>query len=75
MYVQHLLEHTPRRVAAYPKVMVHKTNVVHACHHTRHEWMERRKRKPIVLEELVELQLDLKFIAPDTVVDGDMWKQ
>ena len=37
---------------------------MHASHHTGHEWVERRKRKRIVLEELVELQPDLKFIKP-----------
>ena len=43
MYIQHLRGRTPRQVAAYPKVTVHKTNFVHASHHTRHEWVERRK--------------------------------
>ena len=37
VYVQHLLERTPRQVAAYPKVTVHETNFVNASHHTRHE--------------------------------------
>ena len=75
VYVQHLLGRTPRRVAAYPKVMVHKANHVHASHHTRHEWVERRKRKRVILEELVELQPDLKFMAPNRAVDGDIWRQ
>ena len=65
VYVQHLLGHTPSRVSPYPKVTVHKTNHVHASHHTGHEWVERRKRKRVILEELVELQPDLKFFAPD----------
>ena len=75
VYVWHILGCTPRRVAAYPKVTVHKTNHVHASHHTRHEWVERRKRKQVILEELVELQPDLKFMALDGAVDGDVWKQ
>ena len=65
VYVQHLLGRTPGRVSAYPKVTVHKTNHVHASHHTGHEWVERRKWKRVILEELVELQCDLKFFASD----------
>ena len=75
VYVQHLLGRTPGRVTAYPKVTVHKANHVHASHHTGHEWMERRKRERVILEELVELQPDLKFMAHDEVVDGDVWRQ
>ena len=71
VYVQHLLGRTPGRRSAYPKVTVHKTTLVHSSHHTGHEWVERRKRKRIVLEELVELQPDLKFIKLDGSVDGD----
>ena len=72
VYVHHLLGRTPRRVAAYPKVTVHKANHVLASHHTGHEWVERRKRKRVILEELVELQPNLKFMAPDGAVDGDV---
>ena len=54
---------------------MHKTNHVHASHHTRHEWVERRKWKRVILEELVELQPDLKFMAPGGAVDSDVWRQ
>ena len=54
---------------------MHKANHVHASHHTRHEWVERRKQKWVILEELVELQPDLKFMAPDGAMDGDVWRQ
>ena len=54
---------------------MNKTNHVHASHHTRHEWVERRKRKRVILEELVELQPNLKFMAPDGTVDGEVWRQ
>ena len=74
VYVQHLLGRTPDRMSAYPKVTVHKTALVHASHHTGHEWVERRKRKQVVMEELVELQPDLKFIRADVSVDGDEWR-
>ena len=74
VYVHHLPEHTPRRVAAYPKVTVHKANHVHASDHTGHEWVERRKQKRVILEELVELQPDLKFMASDGALEGDAWR-
>ena len=53
---------------------MHKTNLLHASHLTGHEWVKRRKRKWVVLEELVELQPDLKFIKPDGSVDDKKWK-
>ena len=37
--------------------------------------MEKKKRKRVVLEVLVELQLDLKFIKPDGFVDCKKWKK
>ena len=41
---------------------MHKTILLQASHHTRHEWVERRKRKQVVLEELVKLQLNLSSL-------------
>ena len=73
-YVQHLLGRTPRRTLLYPKVTVHKTIHVHASHHTGHEWVEQRKRKKVVLEELEGLQDDLSFFKGDGSVDGDNWR-
>ena len=54
---------------------MHMTIHVHASHHIGHEWVEKRKLKGIVLEELVELKPDLKFIAPNGTVDGDIWRE
>ena len=70
-YVQHLLGRTPGHTLLYPKVTVHKTIHVHAFHHTGHEWVERRKKKKVVLEELEGLQDDLSFFKGDGSVDGD----
>ena len=75
VYVQHLLGCTPGRRSTYPKVTVHKMTLVHASHHIGNEWVERRKRKWIVLEELVELQPGLKFIKPDGSDDDDEWRK
>ena len=75
VYVQHLLGCTPSRQSSYLKVTVHKPALLHASHHTGHEWVERRKWKRVVLEELMELQLDLKFIKSDGSVDGEEWRK
>ena len=73
-YVQHLLGRTPGRTLPYPKVTVHKTIHIHASRHTGHEWVERRKRKKVVLEELEGLQDDLSFFKGDGSMDGYKWR-
>ena len=75
VYVQHLLGRTPGRQSSYPKVTVHKPALLHASHYTGHEWVERRKRKRVVPEELMELQPDLKFIKSNGSVDGKEWRK
>ena len=75
VYVQHLLGRTPGRQSSYPKVTVHKPALLHASHHTGHEWVERKKWKRVVMEELMELQPDLKFIKSDGSVDGEEWRK
>ena len=70
VYVPHLLGCTPSRRARYPKVSVHKTTLLQESHHTGHGWVERRKRKQVVLEELVELQPNLKFIRSNGSVNA-----
>ena len=54
---------------------MHKTTLLHASHHIGHKWVERTKRKQVVLEKLVELQPDLKFIKSDGSVDSEKWKK
>ena len=54
---------------------MHKMSLVHASQHTRHEWVKRRKCKQVVFGELVELKPNLKFMAPNRLVDGDVWRQ
>ena len=74
IYIQHLLGRVLGPVVAFSKVMVHNTNLVHASHHTRHKWVERRKWKQVVPEVLVKLQLDLKFMALDRAEEGFVWR-
>ena len=54
---------------------MYKMALVHASHDIGHEWVERMKWKHVVLGELVELQLNLKFIRADGFVDGYKWRE
>ena len=47
--VVHLLGQTPRRVVQYPKVIVHKIQSVLPFTYATSDWLERRKRKIIVI--------------------------
>jgi hypothetical protein len=49
VFMQHLLGKTPGRSYSYPKVTVHKTLKLHNSHYFAVEWVERRKKKMIVL--------------------------
>ena len=76
VYVQHLLGRTPEWKEPFPKVTVFKTMNVHPSHHTGHEWVERRKRKRIIVEEIVDIKKDLKILlSSDGSIDGEEWKK
>ena len=49
VFVQHLLGKTPDQKYLYPKVTMYKTSKLHQSHHSATEWVERRKKKLIVL--------------------------
>ena len=74
VYVQHLLGITPNRKDPYPKVTVYKTLRIHRSHYSAPEWVERRKRKLIVLQELDELEDSLEFITAEGTVDNEKWR-
>jgi hypothetical protein len=58
----------------YPKVTLRRTNVVHgSCYHYE-EWADRRKKKRIVLQELVAIDPSLKFLMPDGSTNDLVWK-
>ena len=54
---------------------MHMPALLHASHYTGHEWVERRKRKQVVMEELMELQPNLKFIKSDGSMDSEEWRK
>jgi len=53
VYVQHLLGTSPDRELVYPKVFVSKPKLVISGHHTAADWVERRKRKKVIIEEII----------------------
>lgn len=74
VYVQHLLGITPNRKDPYPKVTVYKTLRIHRSHYSSPEWVERRKKKLIVLQELDALDDKLEFITAEGTVDNEKWR-
>jgi hypothetical protein len=73
-YVLHLLGSTTGRKREYPKVSIGKTKF-HCADNTSHtEWVERRKRKKIVLEELMMIDPSLKFKDSKGDVIDEVWR-
>jgi hypothetical protein len=74
IFVQHLLGRTPNREWLYPKVTVHKTSKVHCSHYSAAEWVDRRKKKMIVLQELNDIDHSLEVVTAEGTVDNDKWR-
>jgi hypothetical protein len=75
VFVQHLLRKTPGRSYSYLKVTVHKTSKVYIFYYSAAEWVERRKKKMIVLQEFDALDSTLEFTRADGVVNNEKWKE
>ena len=69
--MQHLLRKTLGWSFLYPKVIVHKTSKVHTSHYSVAEWIERRKKKMIVLQNFDALDGTLKFTKADGTVNNE----
>jgi hypothetical protein len=67
VFVQHLLGKTPDWLVSYPKVTVHKILKAHSSA----EWVDCRKKKMIVLQELDALDGSLEFMKVDGTVDNE----
>jgi hypothetical protein len=75
VFVQHLLGKTPGQLYSYPKVTVHKTSKVHSSHYSAAEWVERKKKKMIVLQEFDALDGILEFTKADGTVNNKKWRE
>ena len=74
VFAQHMLGETPNRKALYPKVSVSRTKILVVDNHASADWVERRKRKKVVLQDFMALKPSLDLIdAAGDVVD-DSWK-
>ena len=54
---------------------MHKTTKVHVFHYFAADWVERRKKKMIVLQEFDALDDTLEFIGADGIVNNEKWKE
>jgi hypothetical protein len=75
VFVQHQLRKTPGWSFSYPKVTVHKTSKVHTSHYSTAEWIERRKKKMIVLQKFDALDGTLEFTKADGAVNNEKWRE
>ena len=74
VFVQHLQKRIPERAWWYPKVTMYKTSKVHCLHYSAVEWIDWRKKKMIVLQELNDIDRSLEIVTVEGMVDNDKWK-
>ena len=58
---EHLIGATPGRTIVYPKVSVACTRYLAPSNHSHTDWVERRKRKKVILKDFMALNPDLHF--------------
>lgn len=73
-YARHLLGETPGRRALYPKVSVSRTKILVPDNIASGDWVERRKRKKVVLQDLLAFKPSLELIDAGGNVMKDAWK-
>ena len=72
---QHLIGATPGRTILYPKVSVARTRYLAPSNHSHADWVERRKRKKVILQDFMALNPDLHFTNEGGDVINDVWRQ
>lgn len=75
VYVQHLLGKTPNRELIYPKLSVQKPKSVILNHDTASDWVERRKRKKVIIEDMIDIRPDLNFRTLDFNIKDNKWQK
>jgi hypothetical protein len=53
---------------------VHKTSKVHYSHYSAAEWVDKRKKKMIVLQELNDIDHSLEVVTAKGTVDNEKWR-
>ena len=72
---QHLIGATPTWTILYPKVFVVRTRYLAPNNHAHADWVERRKRKKVILQDFMALNPDLHFTDEGGDVIDDVWRQ
>ena len=72
---QHLIGATLGRSLLYPKVSMARTRYLAPSNHSHADWVERRKRKKVMLQEFMALNPDLYFTDEGGDVIDDVWRQ
>lgn len=73
-YVQHVLGKTLNPKLPYPKLSVQKTKKMIIDNFCGSDWVERRKRKKVIIEELMAIKPSLKFQNADLNVNHETWQ-
>lgn len=73
--VLHLLNRTPHRELPYPKVSLRQPSGVHSGLHVCSEWVERRKKKRVIMEEIMSIDPSLSFFTNDGEKDVEAWRK
>ena len=72
-YAEHLLGITPNRKVIYPKVSVSRTKILVADNMSGADWVERRKRKKVILQDLMDIKPTLSFMNAADDVNDKFW--
>jgi hypothetical protein len=73
---RHMLNKSgPKRKYPYPKVTMKVTNGVLSSCYTAKEWLERRKRKHILRQELLKIKPSLSFYDKNGEFQKKQWKK
>ena len=72
---QHLIGATPSWRLLYPKVFVARTRYLAPNNYSHANWVERRKRKKVILQDFMALNPDLKFTDEGGDIIDDVWRQ
>lgn len=70
----HLLGETPGRTAVYPKVSIGRTRYLVPDNMSSADWVERRKRKKIVLQDIMAIKPSLKLVDVGGDVIDSTWR-
>ena len=73
--VEHLIGATPGRTILYSKVSMARTRYLAPNNHSHADWVERRKRKKVILQDFMALNPDLHFTDEGKDVIDDVWRQ